>query len=511
MRTKCIRPVMFVCLFVMSLSGYSAEMPEYTRADYPIHDVARFIYTGSENDDSRPDVIAIDKSGAINVLLAGPNAVLGTAIVTETGVKEPIATVADDFNNDGLTDICINDTLFIATGDGGFAVPRPLGIERLQTLASTDMNGDGKKDLIAIAIIYTSPGMRSAELRTYLGNGDGTFGEPEKLRIVFNSWEINLIPGYGEVIDEYGKYWICHVGDLTGDNIPDLLVTHVFSPDPVNLSRNWIFIGNTAGGFNREGICSTGAGYTYAISVRDFNGDGFLDIFQNEVFYIGNNRGEFLFLYLFKVIDYSPVCSITDVNGDGFPDLAYIHRINDSSGAHFRLGVMPGSETVAFPESHEFPLELPENYPDIDSNYGKIVACSLNGDGCADFIIPDKNPYARDYFISVILSDAGTVPVTEKDDISFPVLSQNTPNPFNSSTTIPYSIRIPGIYELAVYDVLGRKIATLCRGFQGKGEHRAVWNGKTENGSDAASGFYFSVVQQGQKGIVASKRLLLMR
>ncbi len=76
-------------------------MPDYTRTDYKINDVARFVYTGTENSDTRPDVIVVDKTGAISVLLAGPNAVFGTLVVTETGLTEPKATVADDFTNDG--------------------------------------------------------------------------------------------------------------------------------------------------------------------------------------------------------------------------------------------------------------------------------------------------------------------------------------------------------------------------------------------------------------------------
>ena len=43
------------------------------------------------------------------------------------------------------------------------------------------------------------------------------------------------------------------------------------------------------------------------------------------------------------------------------------------------------------------------------------------------------------------------------------VLQQNYPNPFNPTTTINFSIREPGEYELAVYNTGGQKIKTLLR------------------------------------------------
>ncbi|MCC6396984.1 MAG: T9SS type A sorting domain-containing protein [Bacteroidetes bacterium] len=61
-----------------------------------------------------------------------------------------------------------------------------------------------------------------------------------------------------------------------------------------------------------------------------------------------------------------------------------------------------------------------------------------------------------------ILSD--TSPITYR-------LEQNFPNPFNASTTIRYSLPEAGAVELAVFDILGRRIAELVRQVQTAGEH----------------------------------------
>jgi hypothetical protein len=66
-------------------------------------------------------------------------------------------------------------------------------------------------------------------------------------------------------------------------------------------------------------------------------------------------------------------------------------------------------------------------------------------------------------------------------------LHPSYPNPFNPSTTIKFDLPEPSHVALAIYDVLGRKVAQLENGMKEAGYHSATWNA-----SDVASGVYFA-------------------
>lgn len=65
------------------------------------------------------------------------------------------------------------------------------------------------------------------------------------------------------------------------------------------------------------------------------------------------------------------------------------------------------------------------------------------------------------------------------------LLEQNFPNPFNPSTSIVYSVPKDTFVTLEVYDVTGRRVATLVRNFVLAGTHSVLFKG-----DDLASGVY---------------------
>ncbi|HTR80533.1 MAG TPA: T9SS type A sorting domain-containing protein [Bacteroidota bacterium] len=74
-------------------------------------------------------------------------------------------------------------------------------------------------------------------------------------------------------------------------------------------------------------------------------------------------------------------------------------------------------------------------------------------------------------------------------------LEQNYPNPFSSSTAIPYQINKQSDVKVTIYDILGRKIRSFNVGLQSAGAHGVVWDGRSEFGEIVAPGVYFYRLQ----------------
>jgi beta-glucanase (GH16 family) len=89
-------------------------------------------------------------------------------------------------------------------------------------------------------------------------------------------------------------------------------------------------------------------------------------------------------------------------------------------------------------------------------------------------------------------------------------MEQNYPNPFNPSTTLHYELKVGSYVTLTVYDLVGREVATLARGFRTAGRYSEAFEG-----SRLASGVYFARLvaapEDGSAPFVSSIRMQLMK
>jgi hypothetical protein len=88
-------------------------------------------------------------------------------------------------------------------------------------------------------------------------------------------------------------------------------------------------------------------------------------------------------------------------------------------------------------------------------------------------------------------------------------LHQNYPNPFNPVTRITFALDKSERVDISVYDLAGRRVATLQNGELGAGEHSVVWNGRTADGATAASGHYRYVLKTATQTV--SRGMILLK
>jgi len=129
---------------------------------------------------------------------------------------------------------------------------------------------------------------------------------------------------------------------------------------------------------------------------------------------------------------------------------------------------------------------------DSGSAYDGLYYCSpLLSDGTGGWSGPTSAQTwycANDSFKGVITDKVAV----EKDAPAAFSVAQNSPNPFNPTTTINFTVPKADRVTVEVYNVAGQKVDTLVNGTMSAGTHSAVWNA-----SGKSAGVYFYTVKAG--------------
>jgi hypothetical protein len=109
--------------------------------------------------------------------------------------------------------------------------------------------------------------------------------------------------------------------------------------------------------------------------------------------------------------------------------------------------------------------------------------------------------YSLDNYIYVADRDSLIIlrfnPTEINEEVKIPYafsLSQNYPNPFNFQTTLSFILPEAEQNELAIYNLLGQKIAILSKNLERAGPHQIVWDA-----NDVPSGIYYARLVAGNK------------
>ncbi|MBN1349576.1 DUF4038 domain-containing protein [candidate division KSB1 bacterium] len=131
--------------------------------------------------------------------------------------------------------------------------------------------------------------------------------------------------------------------------------------------------------------------------------------------------------------------------------------------------------------------------------------------GSAAWLIPQR-PTQADWILLVkkIPSDPAGIDNSKRCELPDEfILTQNSPNPFNSETIIRYRLPNPAAARIAIYNSRGELIKVLVDTNHLAGNHTVRWDGRDERKQSVASGIYFCVLKL--KSAMQSRKLVLIR
>jgi hypothetical protein len=216
-------------------------------------------------------------------------------------------------------------------------------------------------------------------------------------------------------------------------------------------------------------------------------------------------NGRFRNVFLAQVITLS-LNTRYDLNLSGFDLCPYI--VANGSGS-IPADVLTALSNLGLPDDVGGLLELanralaglPTGGATVTQINDAVDAINNVFDECATLIFCGEAPPPVNLGISAA-SAAKAVPF----DFA---LEQNYPNPFNASTRIGFTLAEDAMVDLAVYNVLGQRVATLMEGLQSAGQHEVVWNGATDHGRTVATGVYF--YRLAVAGSIHTRKMFLLK
>ena len=120
----------------------------------------------------------------------------------------------------------------------------------------------------------------------------------------------------------------------------------------------------------------------------------------------------------------------------------------------------------------------------------------------SSYFVPQNNTQWRSFSFplsSIVSASSNATEIPSKFQ-----LHQNFPNPFNPSTTISFILPVRTFTELVVYDISGKEVAVLSRGYSDAGEHKFRFNA-----AGLSSGVYFFSLNT--TGYSETKRMVLLK
>ena len=174
-----------------------------------------------------------------------------------------------------------------------------------------------------------------------------------------------------------------------------------------------------------------------------------------------------------------------------------VHIVNGCGGASFKPPQTWSGKTAFTPNSWSFAMVTFITIEGDVATVETVDARTLQNVGTVDRWVWDRSASA--------VSGEESPPSIPKTTVLYPV----SPNPFRVSTTVRYLLPRSGQVELALFDVSGRRVATLDAGYREAGLHALRWDGLAGTGSALPSGVYLLRLKSGSR--LAVQKVLVRR
>jgi hypothetical protein len=124
---------------------------------------------------------------------------------------------------------------------------------------------------------------------------------------------------------------------------------------------------------------------------------------------------------------------------------------------------------------------------------------------CGSMVRPETPPFLANGAPDQVGEGQASDPAARPTPGAFSIAT--CPNPLRTSVTISLALPADASVSLDLYDIQGRKVATMARERMTAGYRDVIWNGTDDTGMPVASGVYFLRVQvDGQ--IMAMQKLM---
>jgi hypothetical protein len=192
-----------------------------------------------------------------------------------------------------------------------------------------------------------------------------------------------------------------------------------------------------------------------------------------------------------------------------------------------------GGEEVSGEEDYEITWSATDNVGvtsidillsrDSGATFAETIATGETNDGAFMWAVPDSA--CETNRIRVIARDAAGLAMYDDSDADFVTTSgsgigewptpaqfalfQNAPNPFNPMTRISYTIPTASRVVLDIFDISGRHVRRLVDVDAAADRYEVIWDGRSDSGSEAASGVY--LYRLTSDGSELARKMVLLR